>query len=128
MRNGIYGRNYSIYDVRWKKDVHFILSVNRWSGKYLYYVLRNGELLSCTNWAGKNAKKLLHSIQHLVNEIENGDFERKKTESEKIDEIIRNRKLTSCMNNTCTQNVLLVHFGTVILGFFYEKHLALAWV
>lgn len=98
--NEVQFNNGIILDARWKKDVHFILCVNRWSGKYLYYVLRNGEQVSCSYWAKKNDEKLLHSIQLLVNEIENGDFDRKKTESEKIAEIIRDRKLTACMNNT----------------------------
>ena len=76
------------------------LCINRWSGECLYYVLRNGEQVSNCYFAKKNDEKFLHSIQHLVDEIENGDFDHKKTESEKIAEIIRTRNLTACMNNT----------------------------
>jgi len=98
--NEVQFNNGIILDVRWKKDVHFVLCVNRWSGKYLYYVLRNGEQVSSSYWAKRNDETLLCKIQLLVNEIENGDFDHKKTESEKIAEIIRDRKLTACMNNT----------------------------
>lgn len=40
--NEVQFNNGIILDVRWKKDVHFVLCVNRWSGKYLYYVLQIG--------------------------------------------------------------------------------------
>lgn len=89
-----------VLDIRWKKDVHFILYINRYAGKCLYYVLRNGEQVSNCYYPKINDEKYLHSIQHLVNEIENGDFDHKKTESEQIAEIIRERNLTACMNNT----------------------------
>lgn len=89
-----------ILDIRWKKDVHFILCINRWSGKCLYYVLRNGEQVSSSYISKKSEDKFLDSIQRLVNEIDNGDFDHKKTESEKIAQIIRARNLTGCMNNT----------------------------
>ena len=92
--------NGTILDIRWKKDVHFILYINRCAGKCLYYVLRNGEQVSCCYYPNINDEKFLHSIQHLVNEIENGDFDYKKTESEQIAEIIKARNLTACMNNT----------------------------
>lgn len=62
--------------------------------------MRNGEQVSSSYWAKRNDETLLRKIQLLVNEIENGDFDHKKTESEKIAEIIRDRKLTACMNNT----------------------------
>lgn len=89
-----------ILDIRWKKDVRFILFLNRWSKKCLYYVVRNGEQVSNCYFAKKNDGEFLNSIQRLVNEIENGDFDHKKTESEKIAEIIKARNLTACMNNT----------------------------
>lgn len=89
-----------ILDVRWKKDVHFILRMNKWSGRCSCDVLRNRERVSGRYLGNKKDEKFLHSLQHLVNEIENGAFDNKKTESEKIAEIIRERNLTSCMNNT----------------------------
>lgn len=104
--NEVQFKNGIILDVRWKEDVHFILRVNRWSGRYSYYVLRNGEQVSSSYSTKKNDEKLLHSIQLLVNEIENGDFDHKKTESEKIAEIIRDRNLTACMNNTKWQEFI----------------------
>lgn len=89
-----------VLDVRWKKDVHFILYVNRWSGKCLYYATRKGEQVSSGCCNKKCKESFFDSVQHLVKEIDNGDFDHKKTESEKIDEIIKERNLTGCMNNT----------------------------
>ncbi len=89
-----------VLDVRWKKDVHFILYVNRWAAKCLYYVARNGEQVSSGYYNKKCEEKFFESVQQLVNEIDNGDFDHKRTESERIAEIIKERNLTGCMNNT----------------------------
>ena len=87
-------------DVRWKKDVHFILYVNRWSGTYSYYATRNGEKISHTYYSKRCDEKFMKSMQHFVNEIDNGNYDHKKTESERIAEIIQERNLTGCMNDT----------------------------
>lgn len=89
-----------VMDVRWKKDIHLILFINRWTEQCLCYVLRNEEQISQNYYIERNDKKFSDFIQHLVNQIENGDFDNKKTESEKIAEIIKARNLTACMNNT----------------------------
>lgn len=89
-----------IFDVRWKRNIHFILRINKWSGVCQYYAERNGEQVSWSRYASKIDDKFYKSIQHLVNEIENGDFIFKKNISEQITEIVCERQLTSCMNNT----------------------------
>lgn len=89
-----------VLDVRWKRDVHFILWLNRWNGSFWYYAQRNGEEVSHTHYARKYEDQFFNSVQHLVNEIENGNFDFKKTISERIAEIVHERQLTSCMNDT----------------------------
>lgn len=88
------------FDVRWKMNVHLILYINRWNGSCCYYVTRNGEQVSSSYYSHKYDDQFFYSLQHLVNEAENGDFNYKKTLSEKIAEIIHERQLTSYMNNT----------------------------
>lgn len=48
----------------------------------------------------KPDEEWLKHTQKLVNQIENGDFNHKKTRSDEIAEIISERRLTSYMNNT----------------------------
>lgn len=89
-----------VLDVRWKRGVHLILCVNRWHGTCSYYAERNGEPVSSNYYDKKMGEKFFKSVQNLVDEIDNGDFDHKKTESERIADIIKERHLTGCMNNT----------------------------
>ena len=89
-----------ILDVRWKRNVHFILHISRWDGCSWYYVERSGEQVSHSYLSIKNDDKFFRSVQHLVNEIENGDFDFKKTMNGRLAEIISERQLTSYMNET----------------------------
>lgn len=93
-------KNGCVLDVRWKMNVHIILYMNRFQGSCWYYVERNGEKVSPSYYSRKFDDQIFHSLQHLVNEVDNGDFNYKKTISEKIAEIIHERQLTSYMNNT----------------------------
>lgn len=89
-----------ILDVRWKRNVHFILYINKWAGCYWYYAERNGEKVSYYRRGKKADDRFFESVQHLVDEIENGNFDFKKTLGEQIAEIVHERQLTSYMNNT----------------------------
>lgn len=80
--------------------MHFILHIIERDSSSWYYVERNGEQVSCSYRIVKNDDKFLNSIQHLVNEIENEDFDFKKTISDRIAEVISERQLTSYMNQT----------------------------
>ncbi len=89
-----------ILDVRWKRNVHLIFQMNRWSRFCLYCVERNGESVSGSYYTRKYDDDFLKSLQKLVNQIENGDYDFKKTKSEQVADIICQRQLTSYMNNT----------------------------
>lgn len=88
-----------LIDVAWKHNVHYI--VDCFNGILCDYITRNGEKISliCTT-TKKPDEQWLKNTQKLVNQIENGDFNHKKTRSDEIAEIIQKRNLTSYMNNT----------------------------
>ena len=87
-----------IINVKWKHNVNFLVDV--FNGRLWYYITRNSEQIFYTYTAKKCDNELFQSIQHLVNDIENGRFNSKKTHSEKIMEIINDRQLVSYMNKT----------------------------
>lgn len=87
-----------VVEMGWKGNVH--LQVYYRGSRFYYVVVRNGEQVSASYYAGKPDEKFFKSVQKLVNEIENGDFDKKKTRSEKVAEIVQKRQLTSYMNET----------------------------
>ncbi len=87
-----------IINVKWKHNVHYI--VDCFNGILWYYITRNGEDVSPTYTTHKCDDMLFKSIQHLVNDIENGRFNHKKTHSERVMEVISERNLVGYMNNT----------------------------
>lgn len=87
-------------EICYKFNINLILYFCKLNKNIWYYVTRNNEQVSCTYTSKKFDDKFFKSVQHLVNEIENGNFNHKKTESEKISEIICKRQLVSYMNNT----------------------------
>lgn len=87
-----------IIDVRWPKNIHFHC-YRQWN-RYRYAVVKNNELISSRYYVSKLNEHFYKSVQKLVNEISNGDFDNKKTQSEKVMEIIQKRNLSSYMNKT----------------------------
>lgn len=87
-------------DVRWKRGLHFHF-YHRWN-RFWYTVVRDGEAItSCHNHYGKQLdERMFPPIQKLVDQIENGDFDNKKTPTEEVREIVQKRNLTSYMNDT----------------------------
>ena len=87
-----------VLDVRWKGNVHFRFYNRGSSSRYL--VVRNEEQVSASYFVRRLDERFFKSVVKLVNEIENGDFHKKKTQNEKIMETVCRRNLTSCMNDT----------------------------
>lgn len=90
-----------ILDVRWKRNIHFIVFLNKWNNNTCwYYVEKNGEQISCGRCTRKFDDTFFHSVRHFIHEIESGNYDFKKSVSDRIHEIIHKRQLTSCMNDT----------------------------
>lgn len=88
-----------VLDVRWKGNLHFVLQICHSSWAW-YYAERNGERVSSVYRVSRFDERFYQAVQHFVQEINHGDFDRKRTASEKIAKIIEKRQLTSCMNTT----------------------------
>ena len=88
-----------VLDVRWKGNVHFVLKMYSMDFGW-YFAQRDGEQVSCTYRVSRFDEQFYHGVQHFVGEINRGDFNHKQTLSEQIAQIIEERQLTSCMNNT----------------------------
>lgn len=87
-----------VMEARWKGNVR--LRIYHMGRRYLYMVVRNDEQVSASYYAAKADERFFQSLQALVHQIENGDFNKKKTQREKIIELVQKRNLTSCMNQT----------------------------
>jgi len=87
-----------LFDIAWKGDLHFI--VVGWSWHAWYYVTRNKQKISETHLFKKTSDSLYRRMQRMIDDVENGKYQSKKTLSEKIIETVENRHLTSYMNNT----------------------------
>lgn len=86
------------FDISWERDLHFI--VTGWVHHGWYYVQRDKQCISPTYFFRKVDDKVLSIMQHIIDEIESGKYNNKKTEKEKIKTIVEERNLTSFMNNT----------------------------
>lgn len=86
------------FDIRWKGDIHFVVRSNGNHG--WYYVQRNQQAISALYYFPKLDVNVYNSMQNLVNDIDSGKYNNKKTLKEKLRETIEHRNLTSYMNNT----------------------------
>ncbi len=86
------------FDISWKGDFHFI--VTGWVNHGWYYVQRDKQFISPSYVYKKIDDRVLSVMQHIIDEIENRKYNNKKTEKEKIKQVIEKRNLTSFMNNT----------------------------
>lgn len=88
-----------VLDVRWKGNMHFVLDM--YSSDFgWYFALRDGEPVSCIYRVRGFDERFYKAVQHFVGEINQGDFNHKRTLSEQVAKIIEERQLTSCMNQT----------------------------
>jgi len=86
------------FDISWKRDFHFIVTGCVHYG--WYYVQRDKQRISLSYVYQEIDDRALSVMQHIIDEIENGKYNNKKTEKEKIKQVIEKRNLTSFMNNT----------------------------
>lgn len=95
-----------IVAVCWKKKIKLVLYVGKY--RLYYYVTRNGEQVSTRYYTTKLDEWFWKNYQNLLNQVKNGDFDYKKTVSDRIAEIVNQRHLTSYMNDTKWKEFLLV--------------------
>lgn len=86
------------YKIRWEGNIAFV--VEGWEHFGWYYVERNGERVSALFHYKTIDDKDLGIMQNLIDEIESGKYNGKKTLSDKILDVVEKRQLTSYMNKT----------------------------
>ena len=87
-----------IYKIRRNKNIEFV--VEGWPRHMWCYVTRDNEKISNTVLCRKIDENSLGIMQNMIDEVESGKYDNKKTLSEKRLDIIRERGLTSYMNYT----------------------------
>lgn len=88
-------------DIMWKNGIHFIVTNAAGRENFgWYYAERNLQLISNIYHFSKVGDKLFKSMQQLIDDIEDGRYNNKKTLSEKIVSAIGEKGLVSYMNNT----------------------------
>ena len=88
----------ALYNLKWKGNIEFLLYGNNHSG--WYYILKNNEQISPTYHYSEINDRFLKKLQKIIDDIESGKYNNKKTPSEKIRMIVEERGLYSLMNNT----------------------------
>jgi hypothetical protein len=89
-----------VLDIKWKGGIHFIVErscLYRWGW---CYVMRDGQLLSPMCYIAVPSDKEYESLQHHIDDIEDGKYKNKKTLREQVKSFIEERSLVSYMNNT----------------------------
>ena len=88
-------------DIVWKSGIHFVAwrSLFR-RGLTMYCVMRDGQSVSQQFYSAKSEDELLRMMQYVINDIEDGKYNNKKTLSEQIRAKVEERGLVSYMNNT----------------------------
>ncbi len=91
----------TILDIEWKSGIHFVVveSSSR-RGLTHFFVSRDNQFISPNYTHTKKNDPLFRRMQNVIDEIENGKYDNKKTMSEKITDFVTRKGLVSYMNNT----------------------------
>lgn len=87
-----------VVDIRWKGDIHFEAETSKCNG--WYFVSRDKQRISNLYHFNKIDDSVITRMQQLINDIESGRYNSKKTLKEQIAEIVEKRGLTGYMNAT----------------------------
>ena len=90
----------TVYNLKWKGNIEFLLYGHENSSSGCYYILKNNEQISSTYHYSEINDIFLKNLQRIIDDIESGKYNNKKTPSEKIRLIVEERGLYSLMNNT----------------------------
>lgn len=87
-----------LFQVMWNNNITFCVQICKYF--CCVYINKNGQPVSAMYHYNKIDDKTIDLMQSLINEIENGKYDTKKTQSDKIQDVVNQRQLTSYMNNT----------------------------
>lgn len=90
----------TVYNLKWKGNIEFLLCNHENSCSGWYYILKNNEQISPTYHYYEINDIFFQNLQRIIDDIESGKYNNKKTPSEKIRLIVEERGLYSLMNNT----------------------------
>ena len=90
----------TVYNLKWKGNIEFLLCSHENGRSGWYYILKNNEQISHTYHYSEINDIFLQKLQKIIDDIESGKYNNKKTPSEKIRLIVEERGLYSLMNNT----------------------------
>lgn len=78
--------------------MHLIYYLNPWH--HYYHVERNGESVSATRYVSKIDESTVKHFQKVIFEVNDHKYDKKKSYTDQVREIIAKRGLTSYMNQT----------------------------
>lgn len=88
----------NILTIIWPNNISFQL--NQGYGNFWGHVSKGHEQIGNSYVYSSQKEKLVESLQHMINDIAQGKYHNKKTRRELCYELIKERQLTSFMNNT----------------------------
>lgn len=93
-----------LFQIWWKGNIAF--SVEGWKHFGWFLVKKDGQQVSALFHYTKIDNDIIRCMQNLINEIEYGKYDNKKTQSDRIQDIIQQKQLTSYMNKTKWQELI----------------------
>ena len=93
-----------LFQVLWKGNITF--SVEGWNHFGWFLVKKSGQQVSALFHYTKINDTTISCMQNLINEINYGKYDNKKTQSDRIQDIIQQKQLTSYMNRTKWQELI----------------------
>ena len=86
------------FQLVWKNGIAF--TAKGWPHFGWFYVEKDKQIVSSAFDYRKIDERTISVMQHMIDEIEAGKYNHKKTPKDKIRDIIQARQLAPCMNNT----------------------------
>ena len=93
-----------LFQVLWKGNIAF--AVEGWNHFGWFFVKKNGQQVSALFHYNKINDITISMMKNLINEIEYGKYDNRKTQSDKIQDIIQQKQFTSYMNKTKWQEII----------------------
>ena len=75
----------TVYNLKWKRNIEFLLFGYENSGSGWYYILKNNEQISPTYHYSEINDIFLKNLQRIIDDIENGKYNKKKLPVKRLD-------------------------------------------